>query len=361
MGEKPGGDPRVLVAVVIPGFNEERVSTIADRGLPIETAAHTANEPRGVLDVQHVSHRYAEKLVLDDVSLASGEGEVHALLGPNGAGKTTLIRILSGLLHPTSGSVEIAGFRPMSNARLFRQRVGFVPSGDRSFYLRISALENLAFFARLHGMKRRDAVARALEVLGDVGLADETRTPVGAYSHGMQKRLSFARALLMSPPVLLVDEATHDLDPEGSRRIRELTTSAASRGAIVVWATQRLDEIRGFAHWITLLSEGQVRFSGTVDEFVSYGTPRRFVLHVANGSWSGGSQSEFKDALRGTATVSPIGEPGSEQYVLSLSEGVVLGDALASLSAANVQVLSCRNEQSEVEEAFLLLARERST
>ena len=359
MGEKSRGHPRVLVAVVTPSFNED-VYGIEDT-TTTESASSSVKEPRGVLDVRHVSHRYVEKLVLDDVSLASGEGDVHALLGPNGAGKTTLIRILAGLLHPTSGTVEVAGFRPMSNARLFRQRVGFVPSGDRSFYLRISALENLAFFARLHGMKRRDAVARAREVLADVGLEDEGRTRVGAYSHGMQKRLSFARALLMSPPVLLVDEATHDLDPEGSQRIRELTTGAALRGALVVWATQRLGEIHGFAHSVTLLSDGKVRFSGTVSELMALGTPRRFVLHVANGSGADESENPLEAVLRGAASVSRIGKRGSEHYVVSLSKGVVLGDALASLSAANVKVLSCRNERSEIEEAFLLLAHERST
>jgi ABC-2 type transport system ATP-binding protein len=332
------------------------MSSSADSGSRTDSAARPSDEM--MLDLRHVSHHYAEKLVLNDVSLVSREGDIHALLGPNGAGKTTLIRILAGLLLPTSGSVEIGGFRPISNTRVFRQRVGYVPSGDRSFYLRISALENLSFFARMHGMRRRDANARSREVLEAVGLADEARQRVGEYSHGMQKRLSFARALLMSPPVLLVDEATHDLDPDGSRRIRELTASAASRGALVVWATQRLDEIRGFAHWVTLLGEGQVRFSGTVDQLMAHATPRRFVLHVANGSSPSGSDSAVEEALRGAATVSRI---GGDHYVVSLSEGVVLGDALDSLSAANLKVLSCRNEQSEIEEAFLLLAHARLT
>jgi ABC-type multidrug transport system ATPase subunit len=177
----------------------------------------------------------------------------------------------------------------------------------------------------------------------------------------MQKRLSFARALLMRPPVLLVDEATHDLDPEGSRRIRELTTSAAAQGAVVVWATQRLDEIRGFAHAVTLLSGGKARFTGTVPELMSHGAPRRFLLHLGNGSASGGSEHALEAALRGMASMARVGSRGSEHYVLSLFEDVVLGDVLASLTAANVKVLSCRDERSEIEEAFLLLASEGST
>ncbi len=337
MGEASDSHARLLVAVVIPRFNE------------------TVSE---VLDVRNVSHRYSEKLVLDDLSLACDGGEIHALLGPNGAGKTTLIRILAGLLRPTSGSVEIGGLQPASSPR-FRQLIGFVPSGDRTFYLRISALENLVFFARLHGLKRRAAALRAREVLADVGLADSAGMPVASYSHGMQKRLSFARALLAAPPVMLVDEATHDLDPEGSWRIRELTASAAEQGAVVVWATQRLEEIRGFAHSVTLLDTGTVRFAGTVPELIAQGMSRRFVLHLTNGSGPHVSEDSLDIALGGAARVSRVGESGSEHFLLALAEGVTLGDALASLTAADVKVLSCRDERSEIEEAFLHLTKAR--
>ena len=341
------------------GLNEEGVSKLADVHRSADAVHRTslAAAPRTGLDVRDVSHRFGEKLVLSEISLRVGTGDVHALLGPNGAGKTTLIRILAGLLHPTAGSIDISGLSPTSNARVFRQRVGFVPSGDRTFYLRISGLENLVFFARLHGMRRRDAVRRALAVLADVGLEDAARVRVADYSHGMQKRLSVARALLTSPPVLLVDEATHDLDPKGARLVRDLVAAAALQGAVVVWATQRLDEIRGFAHAVTLLDRGQVRFSGTVPELMSYALPRRFVLHVQNGRRVS-SERTLEAALGGRATLARIGEKTSEHYLLSLADGVVLSDAVASLAAADVKVVSCREDRSEIEEAFLLLTEE---
>ncbi|HEV2786091.1 MAG TPA: ABC transporter ATP-binding protein, partial [Solirubrobacteraceae bacterium] len=219
-----------------------------------------------------MSRAFGEREVLRDVSLLVRPGEIHALLGPNGAGKTTLLRILCGLTDPTSGSVELA------------TRPGFVPSGDRTFYLRISGLENLIFFARMHGMRRSAARTRAREVLDLVGLGDALRRPVGRYSHGMQKRLSFARALLADARVLLVDEATHDLDPEGAERIRELTRDLAARGAAVLWTTQRVDEIRGFAGAITFLHRGEVRFAGSVAELIARGdTSPRYVMRVRNG------------------------------------------------------------------------------
>ena len=270
-----------------------------------------------------------------------------------------MIRILAGLSAPTEGSVEIGGSRPGAEGRPFRQRIGFVPSGDRTFYLRISALENLVFFARLHGMRRREAVQRALDVLADVGLERAARQRVSDYSHGMQKRLSVARALLMSPVVLLVDEATHDLDPEGARRVRELVSAQAANGTGVVWVTQRLDEIRGFAHSVTLLDRGHVRFEGSVPQLLAHGAPRRFLLRLDVGSL-GLSEGALEFALAGRATLESVGAHDPEHYLLALGDGIALGDVLASLADAEVKVLSCSEERSEIEEAFLLLTRESS-
>ena len=116
----------------------------------------------------------------------------------------------------------MAGVDVSKGPRGLRGLVGLVPSSDRSAYQRISGVENLAFFARLHGMRKRAAFARARAVLADVGLADRADDPVNNWSHGMQQRLSVARALLTEPPVLLVDEATHDLDPAAAATVREL-------------------------------------------------------------------------------------------------------------------------------------------
>ena len=232
-------------------------------------ATSSASSAIGVCEV---SRRFGERDVLRGVSLRVAAGEIHALLGPNGAGKTTLLRILAGLADATSGTIDMA------------TRAGLVPSGDRTFYLRISGLENLVFFARMHGLRHAAAKRRALEVLELVGLSDAARRPVGRYSHGMQKRLSFARALLAEPTVLLVDEATHDLDPEGAERIRALTRELATHGAAVLWTTQRIDEIRGFADAVTFLHQGAVRFAGSVTELIARGdTAPRYVVRVRNG------------------------------------------------------------------------------
>jgi ABC-2 type transport system ATP-binding protein len=239
-----------------------------------------------------------------------------------------------------------------------RTRVGTVPSGDRSLYLRVSGLENLVFFARLQGLRRRAATRRAHEVLEAVGLQDAARSPVGVYSHGMQKRLSVARALLVDPVVMLVDEATHDLDPEAAATVRGLVQDLAARGTAIIWTTQRVDEIRGFADAVTLLAQGRTRFSGSVPELMAHALPRRYLLRLLDARGNGAAPDPaLAAALAGLGSIERTSEDATH-FVMSLEDDAVLGDALAAVHAAGFQLLSCRDERSEVEEAFLALTRE---
>jgi ABC-2 type transport system ATP-binding protein len=176
----------------------------------------------------------------------------------------------------------------------------------------------------------------------------------------MQKRLSVARALLMDPPVLLVDEATHDLDPEGARTVQRLALDAAARGVAVIWATQRVDEIRGFADGVTLLDRGEVRFAGTVAQLMARSPSQRFLLRVRipDGSTDGVLARASAALGTGLGAVAATAGLDSEHIVLSLGEDVILGDALAALTSSGIQVLACREERSEIEEAFLRLIGE---
>ena len=305
-----------------------------------------------VVFVDSVTRTFGARHALTDVSICFGRGEIHALLGANGAGKTTLLRILSGLLAPSTGNVLVAGMDPRRQSRALRRVVGLVPSGDRSLYLRISGFENLLFFGRLHGLPRRAAATRARELLELVGLADAADRRVGIYSHGMRRRLAVARALLADPRVLLVDEATHDLDPEGASEVRGLVEASAAAGATVLWATQRLDEIRGFATRATLLAAGRVRFVGSVADLLDHAVPRRFVLRLGDAA----TDESAAAAIAPYGRVGPV--PGASGHVLLvLDRDAILGDALAALTGARVEVLTCSPERSELEEAFLSLTR----
>ncbi len=182
---------------------------MAAAAIPIDPAlagAGTARAGAPVIEVDGLCRRFGPVEALRGVDVEVAAGEVHGLLGPNGAGKTTLMRILCGLVDPTAGDAYVLD-RRAGRSRDLRAMIGIVPPGDRSFYLRLSGVENLVFFARLEGLRKRAARGRALELLGEVGLQDAGDRPVNTYSHGMQKRLSFARARLGEPRLLLVDEA----------------------------------------------------------------------------------------------------------------------------------------------------------
>jgi ABC-2 type transport system ATP-binding protein len=319
-------------------------------------ASPTAVARPPVLEARGVSRNFRSVTALRDVSIAASAGEVHALLGPNGAGKTTLLRVLTGLVAPTGGSVTVLGREP---GAVPRGTVGLVPSGDRSFYLRISGLENLVFFGRLSGLRRRSAVDRALVALEDVGLANAARRRVGTYSHGMQKRLSVARALMTDPPVLLVDEATHDLDPEGAERIRALIGGIADAGTAVVWATQRVDEIRGFADRVTFLADGRRRFTGSVDELIARAGCDRYVVRLRGAALGAPARARaVQSAVGARAHVALTRAGDTDHVVLTLQRERSLGEAIAALAEAGFDVVACRQERSEIEDAFLVLTEE---
>jgi ABC-type multidrug transport system ATPase subunit len=310
-----------------------------------------------VIEAEQVSRAFRDVQALADVSLTICAGEIHALLGPNGAGKTTLLRVLSGLMDPSEGTVHVLGWDTRGAPRPLRGAIGFVPANDRSFYLRISGLENLAFFARLHGLRRREAFDRAHELIEAVGLGGAERRRAGLYSHGMLKRLAIARALIPKPRILLVDEATHDLDPVGAVAVRELVAATTATGTAVLWATQRLDEIRGFADGVTLLMGGRAAFQGTVPGLIELAVPRRYLLRLRNGSLPASAlEGPANRALGPIASIRPA-EGSEEQYLLDLQDEAVVGDAVTALSAAGIRVLSCSHERSEVENAFLTVTR----
>jgi ABC-2 type transport system ATP-binding protein len=329
-----------------------RVGAASDRALVSEDIA---------IEVRDVRRRFDEKEALKGVSLLLRRGTVHALLGPNGAGKTTLLRILAGLVDPDAGTVVVDRDPSMERtSRRYRSTIRMTPSGDRSFYLRISGIENLVFFARMYGLRPKQAKVRAAKCFEAVGLEHAGDLRVGRYSHGMQKRLSVARALLVPAPILLIDEATHDLDPQGAARIRGLIREAVDGGAAVLWATQRLDEIRGFADHVTLLNRGEVRFEGTVRAFMAVSPPRRYLVHLRDAAKSEdlrarGILARSEEALDDLGRIVPTAEADEGHLLMALEEDVVLSRALGALMATDIEVLACVEERSEIEEAFLNL------
>ena len=209
--------------------------------------------------VRQIRKRFRTVQALDGVNLEVHPGEVVALLGPNGAGKSTLIRILGTTVIPDSGSATVGGHDVVRDPVDARRSLGIMIGDERSHYWRISARRNLAFFAAMVGIPRREAAARAERLLDAVGLTDAADRPVLGYSSGMRARLSLARAMLADPPLLLLDEPTRNLDPLAAARFRESASQlAGERGDGILFATHDLHEAVAISTRVLVLSAGRI-------------------------------------------------------------------------------------------------------
>src|SRR3954452_8693097 len=168
-----------------------------------------------------VRRRPLEVEAVRGISFAVGEGELFGLLGPNGAGKTTTIKMLITLLLPTSGEARVLGLDVVRDAREVRRRIGYVFGGDRGLYERLSAHDNLRYFAELYGVTGQKQRRRIAEVLELVGLTGREQERVEGYSRGMRQRLHIARGILHDPEVVFLDEPTIGVDPVGARDLRQ--------------------------------------------------------------------------------------------------------------------------------------------
>jgi ABC-2 type transport system ATP-binding protein len=201
---------------------------------------------------------------LKGVNLDVEVGEIFGLLGPNGAGKTTLTKILSTLLIPTSGSVQVLGLDAVREASRLRPRIGLVLGGERGLYNRISARENLRYFGDLYGVpiERRDR--RIQEVLDRVGLTESADRRVEEYSRGMKQKLHLARGILHGPEMLFLDEPTIGLDPKSARETRKLIRSLSADGVTIFLTTHYMFEAEELCGRIAVLSRGRIVARDTV-------------------------------------------------------------------------------------------------
>jgi len=220
----------------------------------------TENSVNLALDVSDLSKQYEERMALSHASFAIPLGTICGFVGPNGAGKTTTIRMLLGLISPSTGSGHVLG-EEISKPQNYLPRVGAMIEGP-AFYPALSGAENLKVLATLGGFSV-DAVPKLLE---KVGLLDRANSKYKTYSLGMKQRLGIAAALLPNPKLLILDEPTNGLDPAGIQEIRALLRQLADDGVSVFVSSHLLSEIEMISDYLVMLRQGKVIFSGkTID------------------------------------------------------------------------------------------------
>ncbi|MFD3498856.1 ATP-binding cassette domain-containing protein [Streptomyces sp. NPDC058676] len=217
------------------------------------------------ITVEGAHKKYGDKKALDGLDLLVGRGTVHGVLGPNGAGKTTLVRILSTLLRPDAGRIEVAGHDLVTQPQEVRFRIGLLGQ-HAALDEELSGRQNLEMFGRLYHLGARHARVRAGELLERFGLTDTGRKPVSAYSGGMRRRLDLAASLITEPEVLFLDEPTTGLDPRGRAEVWNAVRSLAGAGTTVMLTTQYLEEADQLADRISVVDRGRVIADGTADE-----------------------------------------------------------------------------------------------
>ena len=263
------------------------------------------------------------------VSFDIEQGEVFGLLGTNGAGKTTTIKMLITLLLPTSGSASILGLDVVADAREVRRRIGYVFGGDRGLYERLSALDNLRYFAELYAVPPRDQKARIGQLLDLVGLTGRESERVEGFSRGMRQRLHIARGLLHDPDLLFLDEPSIGIDPVGARELRQTIASLRTQGKTILLTTHYMFEADELCDRIAVIRQG---------ELVAEGTPAQLKQRVTAGSvleidTFGGVQERLERVLAvphvRSATVDVRAH--AETLVVGLDSG---SDATAAVVAA---------------------------
>jgi ABC-2 type transport system ATP-binding protein len=202
--------------------------------------------------------RGGETLALKEVSFSAASGEVLALLGPNGSGKTTTLKLISTMLLPDAGSVRVGGFDAQQDGGQIRRQVGIAVATERSFFPRLSARENLNFFAALDEISRSERAQRINDVLRDTGLEEQADTLVMKFSSGMYQRLGIARALVKRPSVLLLDEPTRSLDAATTARFWATIRALAGRETTILLATHDFSEATAVADRLLLLHHGEL-------------------------------------------------------------------------------------------------------
>lgn len=208
----------------------------------------------------------AKVLAVDNLDLEIRPGEVFGLLGPNGSGKSTTIKMLLGLLYPTSGAARVFGQPPTDTA--VKARIGFMPE-ESYLYRYLNASETLDYYGRLFRLDRTERKRRTEQLIEMVGLKRAARRPVGTYSKGMQRRIGLAQALINDPDFLILDEPTTGLDPIGTRQIKDLIRILGSRGKTVLLCSHLLGDVEDVCNRVAIMYGGRRQALGTVQELLT--------------------------------------------------------------------------------------------
>ena len=301
-----------------------------------------------IIAITNLSRRFGDLVAVRDVSLTVRRGEVFGVLGPNGAGKSTTIRMLCGILTPTSGGGTVAGFDIAREPERIKERIGYMTQRF-SLYEDLTVEENLEFFAGIYGVSRAKRRARIAEVLAKSGLVERRKQIAGTLSGGWKQRVALASATIHEPPLLFLDEPTAGVDPVSRRDFWEQIHRIASAGTTILVTTHYMDEAER-CHRLAFIFRGTVLDVGTPDDIVA-----RRGLSIAE--LEVGDMATAAELLREHPAVEDLAHFGPLLRIATRGrEATDLAKEV--LSRAGVPLLRARAARVGVEDAFVSMVRE---
>lgn len=295
--------------------------------------------------VDNLARRFGDRVAVEGLSFDVSPGEVFGLLGPNGAGKTTTVRMLTGLITPSSGSASVCG-HALSDGQL-RRKVGLLTE-QPGLYDRLSARENLTFYMRLNEVDERAAWVKAKKNLERFGLGGREDEPVGGFSKGMRQKLAIVRTLVHEPSVVFLDEPTSGLDPESARTVRDAVAELAAEGRTLILCSHNLAEVERLCTRVAVI-KNRLRRVASLTELRREGLALEVKVE--------GEASAWLPALE-RLRFKPEGLCEGSRLTVMLDSEQQAPDVVAQLAASGARIFSVTRAARPLEEAYLELVRE---
>ena len=300
------------------------------------------------IETHDLSKNYGDRLAVDKLNLTVASKQVHGFLGPNGAGKSTTIKMMVGLLRPTSGNLSILGKNVRGDNPKVRRDIGYMPELPR-FPKHLSGEELLDVYGRMYGMSKTERKARIPELVKMVGLEGRGKDRIGKYSKGMQQRIGIAQALISSPELVILDEPSIGLDPVGMVEVRNMVKDIVKSGTTVFFSSHLLAEVQQVCDHVTVINLGVMRYSGTLEDIASKVTARRRLV-IELDKPIDGVLAALKNLNKGTV------EANMNTYTIHLdTREDVRAEVSRAVANAGGLVVSMKEEGGGLEDAFLSL------
>ena len=301
--------------------------------------------------VQNLTKEYKQQRAIDQISLTVQPGEIVGFLGPNGAGKSTTMKIATGYLPPTEGTVEVNGFDVRTQSMEVRRSVGYLPEHN-PLYLDLYVKEYLRFAGSLHGLRGAELSRRITDMIDLVGLGREQHKRIGQLSKGYRQRVGLAQALLHNPPVLILDEPTTGLDPNQLAEIRQVIREAG-RDKTVLFSTHIMQEVEAICDRVVIINRGKIVADGPLSQLRS-GSDGAGIVVVAEFEHELTSP-EILASVPGVERVEPL---SNGHYRITASPGTDLRGAIFRLAAdQNLKLVGLRQQENSLESIFKELTR----